>query len=39
MREGTQGMDYIHNIIEKLKEKHEMHLEFYGDNSKRLTGA
>ena len=39
MRQGSKGMDYIYEIIEKLKPKHALHLEFYGDNSKRLTGT
>jgi hypothetical protein len=38
MREGSQGMDYINGVIKKLEEKHKLHLEFYGDNSKRLSG-
>jgi glutamine synthetase len=35
---GVDGMDYIHSIIKKLGEKHQDHLELYGDNSQRLTG-
>lgn len=38
MREGTQGMKYIWDIIEKLEKRHKIHLQVYGDNSKRLTG-
>lgn len=38
MREGFEGMDYIHSIIKKLSTKHKDHLEVYGDNSARLTG-
>lgn len=33
------GMTYIEDAIEKLKVKHQEHLEVYGDNSKRLTGV
>lgn len=36
MRAGTFGMDYIEEIMQKLARKHKLHLEFYGDNSKRL---
>lgn len=38
MREGTKGMEYIHEMMEKFKEKHMLHIEMYGDNSGRLTG-
>jgi len=39
MREGTQGMPYIHAIMEKFAAKHADHIELYGDdNNKRLTG-
>jgi glutamine synthetase len=38
MREGDGGMDYIENIVKKIGEKHALHLELYGDNSRRLTG-
>lgn len=38
MREGTQGMKYIWDIIEKLEKKHKEHIDVYGDNTKRLTG-
>ena len=31
-------MPYIENIIKKLANKHALHLELYGDNTKRLTG-
>ena len=31
-------MDYIEGILKKLAQKHILHLEMYGDNSKRLTG-
>jgi len=39
MREGTGGMKYIEDIMEKLAAKHVLHLTLYGeDNAKRLTG-
>jgi glutamine synthetase len=38
MRAGTSGMEYIYKFMEKLAAKHHLHLEFYGDNSRRLTG-
>jgi glutamine synthetase len=38
MREGKGGMDYIDGMMKKLAAKHLLHLEFYGDNSRRLTG-
>ena len=38
MREGDGGMDFIHSFCERLANKHELHLEFYGDNTDRLTG-
>ena len=31
-------MEYIENMLKKLGLKHALHLELYGDNSKRLTG-
>jgi len=31
-------MDYIESILKKMAAKHTMHIEVYGDNSKRLTG-
>ena len=31
-------MEYIKSIIGKLADKHQLHLESYGDNTKRLTG-
>ena len=37
-RDGSQGMEYIHSLIEKLATRHALHIEMYGDNSKRLTG-
>jgi glutamine synthetase len=39
MRSGEQGMKYISDMMEKMAEKHALHLEFYGEgNEKRLTG-
>jgi len=38
MRAGSQGMELIDEVVEKLKNKHHMHIQLYGDNSKRLTG-
>jgi len=38
MRDGHGGMDYINSTCNKLGEKHLLHIELYGDNSKRLTG-
>ena len=38
MREGSQGMDHVNKVVAKLAEKHKIHLDVYGDNSKRLTG-
>jgi glutamine synthetase len=38
MREGDGGMDYIESLLARLGSKHALHLELYGDNSKRLTG-
>lgn len=38
MRAGEGGMDYIEHILKRLATKHVMHLDVYGDNSKRLTG-
>lgn len=31
-------MEYINSILQKLSEKHLLHIEMYGDNTKRLTG-
>ena len=43
MREGTKGkkgIDYIHDAIAKLAEKHHEHMEVYGtDNKLRMTGT
>lgn len=38
MREGKGGFEYIEGIIKKLESQHDLHIEFYGDNSERLTG-
>ena len=38
MREGTGGMEYIENMMKKFAGRHLLHIEFYGDNSQRLTG-
>jgi len=38
MREGKGGMEYIEGLLWRLAAKHDLHLELYGDNSKRLTG-
>lgn len=37
-RNGDGGMEYIDSLMKKLADKHALHLEVYGDNSKRLTG-
>ena len=31
-------MEYIHEMMKRFKERHMLHIEFYGDNSARLTG-
>ena len=39
MREGTQGMKYIEDMMGKFSAKHALHLKLYGEgNDKRLTG-
>jgi glutamine synthetase len=38
MRLGNGGMEYIEGLLKKMAAKHTLHLEFYGDNSRRLTG-
>ena len=38
MRAGTGGMDYIAQMMDRLAPRHMLHIELYGDNSKRLTG-
>ena len=36
---SNNGLDYIYNACDKLKEKHNEHIKVYGDdNDKRLTG-
>jgi len=32
------GMKFVDKIVNKLESKHDLHLQLYGDNSKRLTG-
>lgn len=39
MREGTGGMKYIEEMMERFRAKHAIHMQLYGeDNNKRLTG-
>ena len=39
MRNGSQGMPYIHDMMKKFEAKHALHMSVYGeDNDKRLTG-
>ena len=39
MREGSKGMKYIDDMMSKMKEKHNVHMDLYGEgNTKRLTG-
>ncbi len=39
MRDEKDGLTYIMNAIEKLKDNHSYHMENYGnDNNKRMTG-
>jgi glutamine synthetase len=38
MRAGEGGMDYIEGILKRMAGRHMLHLDCYGDNSKRLTG-
>jgi len=39
MREGTQGMKYIEDMMALFGKKHLLHMRLYGeDNQKRLTG-
>lgn len=38
MRDGTKGWEYVEDVLKKLGEKHKLHIDLYGDNSKRLTG-
>lgn len=34
----TGGLDLLQSYMKKLEARHAMHLEMYGDNSKRLKG-
>jgi glutamine synthetase len=39
MRQGTGGMKYIEDMMDKFGSKHELHMRLYGEgNNKRLTG-
>jgi len=39
MREGSQGMKYIDDMMSRFGAKHSLHLKLYGEgNDKRLTG-
>lgn len=39
MRQGTEGMKYIEDMMKCFEEKHMTHMSLYGsDNDKRLTG-
>ena len=39
MRDGSQGMKYIDDMMARLAPKHKLHISLFGDdNSKRLTG-
>jgi glutamine synthetase len=39
MREGTGGMQYIHDMMGKFESQHALHIELYGEgNDQRLTG-
>ena len=38
MRDGSGGMQYIDDMMKNFAKRHMLHLEFYGDNSQRLTG-
>lgn len=31
-------MEYIEGILKRMAAKHSLHLDYYGDNSQRLTG-
>lgn len=33
MRAGTGGMEYINAMMEKLNDKHSMHMELYGEDN------
>ena len=30
MREGVEGMEYIHKVISNLEARHQQHMELYG---------
>lgn len=39
MRDGSQGMEYIHEMMKKFEAKHDLHMLLYGEGNKdRLTG-
>jgi len=39
MRQGTEGMKYIEDMMKKFEDKHPVHMKLYGEgNNKRLTG-
>jgi glutamine synthetase len=38
MRNLEGGMPYIEALLNRLGSKHELHIECYGNNDKRLTG-
>lgn len=39
MRNGSKGMQYIEDMMERFRAKHKIHMELYGeDNDQRLTG-
>jgi len=39
MRDGSKGMKYIDDMMEKFSKKHALHISLYGaGNEKRLTG-
>jgi glutamine synthetase len=39
MRNGSKGWKYIDKIMERLEDKHELHMSLYGeDNHLRMTG-
>ena len=33
MREGTQGMEYILNMMKKFGAKHRLHIDIYGEGN------
>jgi len=36
---GEGGLDHIQELVDRLSVKHKLHIDLYGDNSKRLTGT